>query len=83
MAPVSILVLVDEALEETSRTGNYRWDKVSILVLVDEALEESGSILSRTNDRVSILVLVDEALEVSRIQCGSLTLYRFNPCSRG
>ena len=64
---VSILVLVDVALEHDQGTPISRSMDVSILVLVDVALEPSMSNVFVCNEDVSILVLVDVALEHRRI----------------
>ncbi len=63
---VSILVLVDVALELYPLAANWSGIIVSILVLVDVALELRNSGLVRSQDTVvSILVLVDVALELN------------------
>ena len=60
---VSILVLVDGALEVRRWVGYLIDRDVSILVLVDGALEEKPRKPRNPQNRVSILVLVDGALE--------------------
>ena len=60
---VSILVLVDVALEEHKRRFMRDTGQVSILVLVDVALEDGYFEIYFEGRLVSILVLVDVALE--------------------
>ena len=61
---VSILVLVDDALEDRKNLTRCLTRSVSILVLVDDALEDRDSAGNAHTNYVSILVLVDDALEV-------------------
>jgi len=81
--PVSILVLVDDALEDSAVMPPPPVPGVSILVLVDDALEVR---ILPGSDRcidVSILVLVDDALEVEFDSRAVYRIFCFNPCSRG
>ncbi len=84
-APVSILVLVDVALELARVVcSSIPHIAVSILVLVDVALEPRASRAMGRAGQVSILVLVDVALEpFTVISCSFPLLFGFNPCSRG
>ena len=61
---VSILVLVDDVLEEKRIMNLSLLVHVSILVLVDDVLEACWTALTSKSLSVSILVLVDDVLEV-------------------
>jgi len=65
MTTVSILVLVDVALEHYYGTAYVGAGYVSILVLVDVALEQARHGERPGHHGVSILVLVDVALELA------------------
>ena len=60
---VSILLLVDGALEARNDTNLLHPPRVSILLLVDGALEAPKPELCGGSSCVSILLLVDGALE--------------------
>ena len=60
---VSILVLLDESLEDDQDPLRFFPGGVSILVLLDESLEDYPDDLCIRRLKVSILVLLDESLE--------------------
>ena len=63
---VSILVILDVALEHTSARDCDSHNVVSILVILDVALERDASEVAANPDDVSILVILDVALEPYR-----------------
>ena len=80
---VSILVLVDDVLEEENADQKIVSHVVSILVLVDDVLEGIMGIYLPEKLRVSILVLVDDVLEANPIIKPDPTGDCFNPCFGG
>ena len=80
---VSILVLVDEALEEKEALGYAEdlWFQ-SLFSWMKRSKPKAGNYYPR-REHVSILVLVDEALEACSPNAGDLDSPGFNPCSRG
>ena len=80
---VSILVLLEIALEVILAQIIIDVKLVSILVLLEIALEVIYLSMYSVTTHVSILVLLEIALEVIGLEALMKPIFRFNPCSIG